>query len=415
MPFPPGDVVAAFSGYLYFQRLEQLLHERHPELGHLIQVPSAEPLRLKVELSSKTAAMLMPTRFGPHSHAWTVVDPALHADPSVWPLDTPNEVLVDALHAHASAYLAESPVPSPWRWNESEPSDIIELADLLDGRGIHVRRVVGRNRYRAHGPLLEPRLTVADRSAGAYADVAFPDADVRVALKPHLGWIVDMYDPKWEVWSRVDVGWSLGQGISPRPGALLPDFPVSAIADLLSAGPKVWESHEVRETPGTSLLVDRPSRASQEALFPVAAPTPMTLGELFDNPTSHRPMRTGPQGTVESVLGQLTAFGFGDVREGDERAPIHSDHFHVEWRHQAKNLSAPEVQRLNGVAAAAREDAGKKLIVITSGGISRPASAFADQAKAFVFYLDRESGRLGAHNARAQEVLLPRQAPGSEQ
>ncbi|WP_338932307.1 hypothetical protein WEB32_25955 [Streptomyces netropsis] len=415
MPFPPGDMVSAFSRYLYFQRLEQLLHERHPELGHLVHVPSAEPLYLKVNLSSKKAAMLALIRFGPHSFAWAVVDPVLHTAPSVWPLDTPNEALVDALHAHASAYLAGEPLPSPWCWNESEPSGITELADLLDKRGTRVRRVVGLNRYRADGPFHEPRLTIADRSAGAYAEVTFPDADVQVSIKPHLGWIVDMYDPKWEVWSRVDIGWSLGQGISPRPGALLSDFPLSAVADLLSAGPKAWEMHDVWETPGAAQPIAEPSRASQEALFPVAAPTPMTLDELFDDPTSQRPMRTGPQDTVLSVLGQLTAFGFGDVREGDGNAPIHSDHFHVEWRHQSKDLSTPEVQRLNGVAAAASEDVLKRLIVITSGGISRPASAFADQAKAFVFHLDRKTGRLGAHNARAQGVLLPRQAPGSEQ
>ncbi|WKK25392.1 hypothetical protein QZH56_07235 [Streptomyces olivoreticuli] len=65
------------------------------------------------------------------------------------------------------------------------------------------------------------------------------------------------------------------------------------------------------------------------------------------------------------------------------------------------------------MAAAAGEDVPKRLILITSGGISRPASAFADQAKAFVFHLDRETRRLGAHNARAREVLLPRRAPGN--
>ncbi|MEU3752518.1 hypothetical protein AB0H17_07040 [Streptomyces olivoreticuli] len=408
MPFPPGDMIAAFGRYLHFQRLEQILIERHPELAHLVDRPAAEQSYLEVKLSSEKSAMLMLTKFR-HSFAWAVVDPVLHTRPSVWPLDTPVEVLVDALHAYASAYLTGSPVPSPWRWQESELSEITELADHLDGRGVHVQRVVGQNRYRADGPFHETRLAIADRSAGAYAEVAFPDAEVRVSLKPHLGWIFDTYDPKREVWSRVDIGWSLGHGTSPRPGGSLQDFPVSAVADLLSAGRKAWQMHEVWETPEVS----QTRHASQEALFTLATPRSMPLDELFDGSTPQRPMRTSPRDIVESVLGQLATFGFGDVSEGDNNTPIHSDHFHIEWRNQAKDLSTPQVKMLNGVAAAASEDVLKRLIVITSGGISRPASAFADQAKAFIFHLDRRTGRLGAHNMRAQEVLLPRRTPGN--
>ncbi|MEX2982270.1 hypothetical protein [Streptomyces sp. C36] len=388
-----------------------MLIERHPELTHLVDLPSTEPLYLRVKLSSEKSTMLALTKFR-HSFAWAVVDPVLHTGPSVWPLDTPGEVLVDALHAYASAYLTGSPVPSPWRWQESELSEITELADHLDGRGIRVQRVVAQNRYRADGPFYEPHLTIADRSAGAYAEITFPDAEVRVSLKPHLGWIVDMYAPEWDIWSRVDIGWSLGHGISPRPGGRLQDFPVSVVADLLSAGRKAWQIHEAWETPEVS----QPRHASQEALFTLAMPSPMTLDELFSDSTSRPQRRTGLQDIVEAVLGQLTTFGFGDVSEGDGDAPIRSDHFHIEWRHQAKDISTSEMQRLNGVAAAAAasEEVPKRLIVITSGGISRPASAFADKAKAFVFYLDRKTGRLGAHNARAQEVLLPRQAPRNQ-
>ncbi|WP_406440568.1 hypothetical protein OHB00_34220 [Streptomyces sp. NBC_00631] len=39
-----------------------------------------------------------------------------------------------------------------------------------------------------------------------------------------------------------------------------------------------------------------------------------------------------------------------------------------------------ENQRLNGLAAAAGEEVPKRLIVIASGEISRPAADFADRA-----------------------------------
>ncbi|MEU1372423.1 hypothetical protein ABZ442_02010 [Streptomyces triculaminicus] len=394
MSFPPSDMVAAFSRYLYFQRLEQMLVDRHPELQHRVHLSSTEPMYLKVELTSKKAVMLALMNLKP-STVWAVIDPVLHTAPSVWPLNTPNEILVDALHAHAVAYLAGVPVPSPWRWNESEPSAITELADRLDQQGVRVRQVVAHNPYRARGPFHDPHLTIADR-AGAYANVSLSGAEVQVSLKPHLGWIVDWYDPTWGVWSRVDIGWSLGQGVSPIPGTHPRDLPVSAVADLISAGPEAWAAHEVWDTPG----LPSSRQVSQEALFTLDAPT-----------DSQPPGRTSTLEIVESVLGQLTTYGFGDLEEGDGDAPIRSDHFHIEWRDRAKDVSTSEMQRLNGVAAAAGENVAKRLILITNGGVSRPAAAFADRARAFVFRLDRGTGRLEARNTRAQEALLPRQPP----
>ncbi|MEU3299950.1 hypothetical protein ABZ729_09025 [Streptomyces sp. NPDC006678] len=69
------------------------------------------------------------------------------------------------------------------------------------------------------------------------------------------------------------------------------------------------------------------------------------------------------------------------------------------------------MRRLNGLAAAAGEDAPKRLIVITTAGVSRPAAAFADTAKAFVFCIDRTADKLMALNSRAREALLPHTNP----
>lgn len=76
-----------------------------------------------------------------------------------------------------------------------------------------------------------------------------------------------------------------------------------------------------------------------------------------------------------------------------------------------KDLSAPALKALNGEAAAAGDDVPKRLMVITRAGLSKPAAAFADQAKAFVFQLDERTGRLTGLHARAREVPLPRDKP----
>jgi hypothetical protein len=49
--------------------------------------------------------------------------------------------------------------------------------------------------------------------------------------------------------------------------------------------------------------------------------------------------------------------------------------------------------------------------VITAAGISRPAAAFADTAKAFVFFVDRAGDKSMGLNSRARETLLPHTQP----
>ncbi|MFH7339590.1 hypothetical protein [Streptomyces hygroscopicus] len=172
---------------MHFQTLEQTLRERHPELAERVRFHdlAGRPL-LKILLSRTQSVGLAFVRMG-HNIVWAVMDPVLNSEPSLWPLNTPNDVLVDALHAHASAHLTGEPVSSPWRWNESEPSETTELADLLDMRGVRVRRVVGGNGYVAYGPRHALKLGVFDAHEAAFLEAEFPEAFVRVSLKPRLG------------------------------------------------------------------------------------------------------------------------------------------------------------------------------------------------------------------------------------
>lgn len=73
-----------------------------------------------------------------------------HGNLLVWPLQgTSDETLVGALHACAVTAERREPLPSPWRWNESGPSELTELADLLAARHVTVEHVTANNRYRA--------------------------------------------------------------------------------------------------------------------------------------------------------------------------------------------------------------------------------------------------------------------------
>ncbi|WP_240361633.1 hypothetical protein [Streptomyces sp. MBT27] len=377
MPFPPRDVVAPFGIYMHFQSLGQLLAERHPELAHRIEVPETGPSHLKVRLSETTGVVLAHVRFR-STITWVLTGPTLAYEPTVLPLNTTDEKLVDAVHAHASACLQGAPVPSPWRWHETEASDLTELADRLADTGVHVGRVVVDNYCRVSGPLHDGRLTI-DRS-DPHLDASVKGEVVRISLKPRLGWMVDLWCPEVDVWTRIDLISSLGRPLSPTPGVPRSALPMEALVDLIAAGRDAWAIEDV-------------------AVF---------TDDVSAN-TAQREL--GHHDLVLTVLSQLSTLGFTDVFEGDAESPLRSSQFHIAWHSQAKELSAPALKTLNGEAAAAGDDVPKRLIVLTRTGLTKPAAAFADQAKAFAFHVDERTGRLYGLHPRASEVLLPRGEP----
>ncbi|WP_408055954.1 hypothetical protein [Streptomyces blattellae] len=427
MPFPPGDMVAAFGRHVHFQSLEQALRERHPELADRVHFDDSQGrMLLKVALSGGRSVALAHVRMD-HAIVWAVMDPVLDSEPSLWPLDTPDEVLVDAVHAHASAHLTGEPVASPWCWHESEPSEMTELADLLDARDVRVRRVAAGNRYFAYGPRLSPKLDIVGERDESFTEAEFPEAFVRVSLKPTLGWFVDLHRPEWGGWGRVELGWCLDRRPSPTPGVPRTDVSVAEIADLLCKGPETWDTEPPWDPPRHGTPTAGKSRSAlQDSLLadlPVESDLPEwaeDFTEFVDEPAQNglperRQGPLTPREITEAVLQQLTTFGFSDLLEGEADVPIESDAFHIEWRSTTKDLSASEIQRLNGLAAAAGEDLPKRLIVITGAGLTRPAADFADKAKAFAFCLNRATGRLTALNSRAREALLPAEAPGTRE
>ncbi|MFD3467420.1 hypothetical protein ACFWWM_13815 [Streptomyces sp. NPDC058682] len=413
LAFPTGDMVAALGNFLYFQSLESTFLERHPELADRVEFNAAGPFFLKVNLSGGRSVALARVNYK-HQVAWTVVDPSLHSDPSVWALDTSVEVLVGALYARAAAHLFDTPVPSPLCWDEGEPSDMTELADLLDARGVRVRRVVVGNRWFARGSRSDPELVLVRESAGAYVDAELADAFVRISLKPTLGWMVDAYIRDWGTWGRVDLARSLRDQSAAAPGVPRATVSVDEVADVIGKGPAHWGTSFPWEPVRRSAGRGRIPSMRQDSLFTVEEPEPAALA-LFEDEAAPDPatsVTAAGRGIPRAVVDQLNMLGFDAVSTSDFAAPIHSDGFDIQIRDGgAKDLSLSEVERLNGLAAASGEVLPKRLILVTGAGISRPAAAFADKAKAFVFQIDRSTARLSPLTARTREVMLPETAP----
>ncbi|WP_344259592.1 hypothetical protein [Streptomyces sodiiphilus] len=374
------------SWYLKFQSLHGLLVERHPMWASRANILDGKNV-LKITLADETdrgvALAVVRERY---TQVWAVVDgmDVLHGNLLVWPLQgTSDETLVDALHACAVAAERREPLPSPWCWNEPGTSELTELADLLAARRVTVDRVMAGNRYRAlRSGIVSFDVEIIQHGEGRFLDARTDDMDVRVSLKPALGWLVDVRYGHEGVWRRVDLGaWVSGQVSSSEPGVPRDRIALSRLADFVA--------HELHC--GDAAEYGRPETECREQVEENAVTSSFQLS---------------PTALVEAVVAQLTERGFGDVSRGLGDSVFRSDRFWIEWRKGSSRLSTPMLQRLNGIAAAE----GRRLILLSTSDISRPAAAFADQARGYVFQISQDTGELMPLNSRAREANLPRSA-----
>ncbi|WP_210577667.1 hypothetical protein [Streptomyces sp. GESEQ-4] len=372
------------SWYWKFQGLHDLLLERHPEWGHRVGVVDGKSI-LKITLVDETdSGVALAVVRAHHTQVWAVIDgmDVFHGNLLVWPLQgTSDETLVDALDACAVAAERREPLPSPWRWNESGSSELTELAELLAARRVTVEHVTAGNRYRAlRNGVVGLEVDIAEPWEGQFLEARTDDMDMRVSLKPDLGWLVDVRYDQEGVWRRVDLGaWLEGQESSPEPGVPLGRVTLSQLADFVA--------HELRS-------IDAAEYWEPEIEY----------GDPRDENAVLAPVKLSPVMLAEAVVAQLRERGFGDVSEDRGDSVFRSDRFWIEWREADSSLSTSMLQRLNGIAAAE----GRRLILLTTSDISRPAVTFADKARGYVFQVRRDTGELMPLNRRARETQLPR-------
>lgn len=384
MGFPTSEMLSAMSWYWKFQGLHDLLLEHHPEWGPRAHIPDGKNI-LKITLADESdRGVGLAVVRARYTQVWAVIDgmDIFRGNVLVWPLhDTSDETLVDALHACAVAAERSRPLPSPWRWNESGSSELTELADLLAARRVTVEHVTAGNRYRAlRGGVINFDVDIAETWEGQFLEARTEDMDVRVSLKPALGWLVDVRYDQEGVWRRVDLGaWLEGQESSSEPGVPPDGVALSQLADFVA--------HELDR-------IDAAEYWEPETEY----------GEPRDGNAMPTSVKLSPLMLAEAVAAQLRERGFGDVSEGTGDSVFRSDRFWIEWREGGSTLSTSMLQRLNGVAAAE----GRRLVLLAMSGISRPAAAFADKARGYVFHVRQDTGELMPLNSRARETQLPR-------
>jgi hypothetical protein len=138
------------SSWLRLERVRGSIEEARPDLAHLVSTDTVRMItidlpctrfddRPRVVVGDVTAAYwpyVLVTGLSGMTFLY-----------SSWPVSAEcSDVAAAAWIMYESCSHGDGALPSPWRWSETEPSAIVEVADVLTAAGIEVTAVADSNR-----------------------------------------------------------------------------------------------------------------------------------------------------------------------------------------------------------------------------------------------------------------------------
>ncbi|MFJ3217559.1 hypothetical protein ACIPLC_16770 [Kitasatospora sp. NPDC086801] len=255
---------------------------------------------------------------------------------------------------------------------------VVELADDLAARGVAVLMAVAQNWCRAVETERGTKAEYFGRDQGHFVVVQGLGCLIRVSSKPLSGWSASVRADEGGVWQRLDLGGLLFGELSVVPGVEPGRVDRAKLAEVIA---------DLARLPRVPTVAER------------------SVG--WDSLPAQRSQAAGPPARsvlVEGAARELARMGFADVVPDGTCSRVESETFRVEWWNRSKSMGLGDVQRLYGAAVVE----GRRLMVVSESFATKPACAFADQAKAFVFVVDPEGRRLHSCNDLAREVVLDR-------
>lgn len=358
------DSVGGWLGALAFQRrMREALLGIRPSLAARLSADDARPL-LKINCGGEDSVVVAAVLAG-RRPVWLIADPRPARQDSRWPQGTPMTVLARCAIAHLDSYEAGVPLPSPWCWDEPAPSPLIDVADDLARQGVEVESLIGSNRLFEDLSRPDADVKLAANEGGDWLDAGTDECEIRLGLRPHLGWTLDVRS-ETVPW-RLDLGYLLTGKVSTRPGVRPGDVTTGRIAAVTCA---------VLEDPQAAISEHRRIIRMDNVVLGYEAPEP----------------------TVE-----LRRLGFADVRDHiDERDRliVSSAEISVHLRPaQPRPVGLPEIQRFAGIALGA----GKLPVVFSQAGYTANARRWAAESDVPLF--DVGNDRLYAASPYATELL----------
>ncbi|MFF8771804.1 hypothetical protein [Kitasatospora sp. NPDC015120] len=197
-----------------------------------------------------------------------------------------------------------------------------------------------------------------------------------MSSEPLSGWSASVRADEGGVWQRLDLGGLLFGEPSVVPGVESDRVDRAKLAGLVA---------DLARHPYEPTADDRP--LGRDGL-------PAQRSQAAD--------RSARSVLVDGAVRELARMGFADVVPDATGGRLESENFHIEWWSRSKSIGLGDVQRMYGAAAVE----GRRLMVLSESSATKPACAFADQAKAFVFAIGPDSHCPDACNELAREVVL---------
>jgi hypothetical protein len=386
--YPWSSESSGMGHLLAYQRAEAALHARHPELSDRIEMHSplsSLPAMLSVRISGGRRVLLWLTRFArPHDYYpfWLIAGPDDEGLPRIWDAVTSPEVLADAVRERVRAFEEQHVEASPWRWDEPDgQASIVRLADALAGSSFDVRLVVSGNRIRTTQTVDGVEAFPFREHEGDFLEFKVGHRSVRISRKKEIGWLADVHDPELDVQWRIDLHWLLDKEAGSLPGYTEDDQVLGRLHQVIEAA--VWDGPPENVVNSPPSKGDRPRIAADR----------------------DRSDSLSPQQALQVTMRELLALGFADVTiEGDaESASLTSETLSIASTARPKALGLADVKHLYADASIAKK---RLMVLLRTGGMTRPAEEFANRAGALVFWADKKTGLLAPYGGLAREVAF---------
>ncbi|SNX58061.1 hypothetical protein SAMN06272735_2541 [Streptomyces sp. TLI_55] len=386
--YPWSSESSGMGHLVAYQRAEAALRLRHPELSDRIEMHSplsALPTMLSVRLPDDRRVLLWLTRFArPRDFYpfWLIVGPDDTGLPRMWDALTSPDVLADAVRERVRAFEEHRVEASPWRWDEPDrQTSIIRLADTLAESSFDVRLVVSGNRIRATQTADGVEAFPFREHEGDFVEFKVGHHSVRISRKKEIGWLADVHEPELDVQWRIDLHWLLDKEAGSFPGYADDDQVLGRLHHVIE--PAIWDRPPKNVVNSPARKGDRPRMAADR----------------------DRSEPLSPQQAQQVTMRELLALGFTDVTtEADaESASLASETLYIASTARSRPLGLADVKQLYADASIAKK---RLMVLLRTGGMTRPAAEFANRAGAFVFWADRRTGLLAPYNGLAREVAF---------
>lgn len=350
------------SRWLRLERLRGSIEEARPDLAHLVSTETGRMITIDLpatRFDDRPRVVVGDVTAGYWPYVLVTGLSGMKFLYSSWPVSAEcSDVAAAAWIMYGSCSRADGVLPSPWRWSETEPSDIVAVADILAAAGMEVTAVADSNRLIPNRLESHRDVRPLPEHFGPALRTECDWGTLMLSRRQSLGWVLDGNDGLSS--RRLPLAHHMGRTDHQFPGVgeATPQQLADGVRAAVETGP--WDSLGVRFA---------------FADFPGDVPV------------------------HEHVAWWMRELGYPHAHAYGYDQPVVEAPVHVSINVRGRQLSLAEVKAAFADAALT----SKPLFLFARAGFSRPAIQWADRAGVALFQLARDDSKLYPYSLTAKD------------